>query len=270
MLVFPNAKINIGLNITGKREDGFHNLETIMIPVPLTDALEFVESKSLQFDISGLPIEGNSDNNLVLKAYHLIRQQFDIPPLHIHLHKNIPTGAGLGGGSSDGAFMLKMLNDHFNLGLSITELTELAATLGSDCPFFIQNVPVFATGRGEITEPVDVNLKGYYLLLVKPSFGISTQEAYSKVIPAKSRLSLKALIDFSIGQWKSNIRNQFEKTLFPDHPELAEIKETMYKLGAVYASMTGSGSAIYGLFRSGTERFAPQFNSDYFVFSSRL
>ena len=179
-------------------------------------------------------------------------------------------GAGLGGGSSDAAFMLKMLNGHFKLNLLNTELEELAAQLGSDCAFFINNQPVYARGRGELMEPVNLRLSEIYILLVKPPFGISTKEAYSNIIPQKSRLSLKALVDFSLNQWKTNIDNQFEKTLLPAYPELAEIKEKLYKQGAAYASMTGSGSAVYGLFRSNPERFIPLFPSGYFLFASRL
>ncbi|HBL78061.1 MAG: 4-(cytidine 5'-diphospho)-2-C-methyl-D-erythritol kinase [Bacteroidetes bacterium GWF2_42_66] len=270
MISFPNAKINIGLHITEKRSDGFHDLETVMYPVPLTDALEFVESGSLKFESSGLNIDGTPENNLVLKAYHLLKEKFDLPPIHIHLHKNIPMGAGLGGGSSNAAFMLKMLNGHFKLKLPNTELENFAAQLGSDCAFFINNQPVYAYGRGELMEPVTLLLSELYILLVKPPFGISTKEAYNNVVPQKSRLSLKALVDFSLNQWKPNIKNQFEKTLFPAHPEIAEIKEKLYKLGATYASMTGSGSAVYGLFRSNPERFVHHFPSGYFSFASHL
>ncbi len=270
MITFPNAKINIGLHITEKRSDGFHNLETVMYPVPLTDALEFVESDTLRFESSGLQIDGDSEQNLVLKAYHLLKEKFNLPPIHIHLHKNIPMGAGLGGGSSDAAFMLKMLNDHFKLNLSNTELEKFAAQLGSDCAFFINNQPVYGHGRGELMEPINLLLSGIYILLVKPPFSISTKEAYSNVVPQKSRLSLKALVDFSLTQWKPNIKNQFEKTLFPVYPEMAEIKEKLYSQGALYASMTGSGSAVYGLFRSNPERFGHLFPSEYFSFASRL
>ncbi|MDX9883585.1 MAG: 4-(cytidine 5'-diphospho)-2-C-methyl-D-erythritol kinase [Prolixibacteraceae bacterium] len=270
MITFPNAKINIGLHITEKRSDGFHNIETVMYPVPFTDVLEFVESDALRFDSSGLPIDSSPGQNLVLKAYHLLKEKYDLPPIHIHLHKYIPMGAGLGGGSSDAAFMLKMLNDHFSLNIQEDELENFAGRLGSDCAFFIRNRPVYASGKGELMKPVDLDLSEIYILLVKPPFGISTQEAYNKVIPQKSRLSLKALVDFSLIQWKSNINNQFEKTLFPVHPELAEIKEKLYHLGAVYASMTGSGSAVYGLFRSNPERFIQYFSSGYFTFTSRL
>lgn len=270
MIGYPNAKINIGLHITEKRSDGFHNLETIMYPVPLTDALEFVESDSLKFESSGLPIDGSPDQNLVLKAYHLLQAKYNLPSVHIHLHKKIPMGAGLGGGSADGAFMLKMLNDHFNLNLLNDELEKYAAELGSDCAFFINNTPVFAHGRGELFEPVDFRFSEIFILLVKPPFGVPTKVAYSDVVPQKSRLSLKALIDFPLYQWKTNIKNQFEKTILPVYPEIAEIKEKLYNLGASYSAMTGSGSAVYGLFRSNPERFIRQFSDDYFTFTSRL
>jgi len=270
MIGFPNAKINIGLNITEKRNDGFHNIETVMYPVPLTDALEFVESGSLRFDCSGLPVEGNPQQNLVIKAYSVLKAKFDLPPVHIHLHKNIPMGAGLGGGSSDGAFMLKMLNGYFNLGLQNDELEEYAAELGSDCAFFIKDEPVFACGKGEILKPVDFRLPEMYLLLVKPPFGIPTKTAYSNVVPKKNSLPLKTRIDLPVTQWKQNIKNQFEETLFPLYPELAEIKEELYNVGAVFASMTGSGSAIFGLFKSDPRQFLCHFPEASFTFTSRL
>ena len=270
MIGYPNAKINIGLQITEKRSDGFHNLETIMYPVPLTDALEFVESGLLKFESTGLPVDGNSDHNLVLKAYRLLKAKYDLPPVQIHLHKKIPMGAGLGGGSADGAFMLKMLDEHFNLNLPVEELEKFASELGSDCAFFIRNQPVFAHGRGELFETIDFRFSEAYILLVKPPFGVPTKEAYSNVMPQKSRLSLKALIDFPLYQWKTNIKNQFEKTIFPVYPEIAGIKEKLYSLGAFYSAMTGSGSAVYGLFRSNPERFIQQFPVEYFTFTSKL
>lgn len=270
MISFPNAKINIGLNITEKREDGFHNLQTIMVPIPLADALEFVESDTLKFEMSGIGIDGNPEDNIVLKAYSLLKEKYDLPPVHIHLHKNIPAGAGLGGGSSDAAFMLKMLNDHFNLNLLDEDLEQYAAELGSDCPFFIANNPVFAKGRGDVMEEIDLDLSPYYLVLVKPGFSISTKEAYSNVVPSKPRMSLKGMIDFSHHSWKENIRNQFEKTLFPVYPELLEIKEKLYGFGAVYASMSGSGSAMFGLFRGDPKRFVEKFPTDYFIYSTHL
>lgn len=270
MISFPNAKINIGLYITEKRNDGFHNLETIMYPVPVTDALEFVESDSLKFESSGLHIDGDPEQNLVLKAYRQLKMKFDLPPIHIHLHKNIPMGAGLGGGSADGAFMLKMLNDHFNLNLLNDELEKYASELGSDCAFFINNEPAFAHGRGELFETIDFRFSEIYILLVKPPFGVPTKVAYSNVIPQKSRLSLKALIDFPLNQWKTNIKNQFEKTIFPAYPEIEDMKKQMYDMGASFASMTGSGSAVYGLFRSNPTRFINQFPEQYFTFAARL
>jgi len=270
MIAFPNAKINLGLYITEKRPDGFHELETVMVPIPLTDALEFVESDHAKFEISGIEIEGDQQNNLVLKAYHLLKDKYKLPSLQIHLLKKIPFGAGLGGGSSDAAFMLKMLNDYFSLNLLDEELEKYAAELGSDCPFFIGNKPVLAKGRGEIMEEISLNLSGYYLLLIKPPFEISTREAYSNITPAKMRISLKALVDFSIQSWKENIKNQFEKTIFPAYPELEEIKRILYDCGAIYASMSGSGSAMYGLFRIDPKRFTNRFPSECFSFSVRL
>ncbi len=248
MITFPNAKINIGLNITEKRPDGYHNLETIFYPIELCDALEFVKEKETKFNCSGLEIEGEYNNNLIIKAYRLLKEEFNLPSIEIHLHKAIPMGAGLGGGSSDAAFMLKMLNDNFQLGLSSQELQQKATKLGADCAFFIENKPTLAKGIGNIFEPTTLNLAGYHIVLVKPNVHVSTAEAYEGCKPQHWTTPLKEAIKQPIAEWKNYIFNDFEKTVFVAHPELANIKEMLYNKGAIYAAMSGSGSTIYGIF----------------------
>ena len=249
MLTFPNAKINIGLNITEKRPDGYHNLETIFYPIELCDALEFIkEEEETKFNCSGLEIEGESNNNLIMKAYRLLKEEFDLPSINIHLHKTIPMGAGLGGGSADAAFMLKMLNKEFSLELSAQELEKRASKLGADCAFFIENKPTLAKGIGNIFEPTTINLAGYHIILIKPNVHVSTAEAYGGCKPQRWTTPLEEAIKRPITEWKDCIFNDFEKTVFIAHPELAEIKEMLYRKGAIYAAMSGSGSTIYGIF----------------------
>lgn len=250
MITFPNAKINIGLNITEKRTDGYHNLETIFYPIDLCDSLEFIKNKDLKFQSSGLKIEGEPENNLILKAYKLLQEEFNLPNIDIHLHKAIPMGAGLGGGSADAAFMLKMLNDEFCLGLSSQELEQKAAKLGADCAFFIKNKPTLAKGIGNIFEPTSINLSGYHIVLIKPEVHVSTAEAYGGCKPQRWTTPLEVAIKRPISEWKNCIFNDFEKTVFVAHPELAKIKDMLYAKGAVYAAMSGSGSTIYGLFEN--------------------
>jgi 4-diphosphocytidyl-2-C-methyl-D-erythritol kinase len=249
MIDFPNAKINIGLFVTGKRSDGYHNLETVFFPVKLYDALEFAEAGSFSFSSSGIAIPGNPIDNIVTKAYYLLRSEFNLPEISIHLHKKIPFGAGLGGGSADGAFMLKMLNSFFRLGLDNTKLKLYARNLGADCPFFIENKPAFATGTGENLSPVDPDLSDYSIVIVKPSFSISTREAYEGIIPLQPACHLPEIMKESPENWGNFVRNDFEKHLFIKYPELKQIKSIMSEYGAAYASMTGSGSAVYGIFR---------------------
>lgn len=247
MLLFPNAKINLGLNITKKRDDGFHELETCMYPIPLCDALEIVKSDKLTFKSTGLEIPGDSNTNLVLKAYELIREAFDIPPVSIHLHKKIPMGAGLGGGSADAAYMLKMLNIEFELGLSPKELRNYAEVLGSDCAFFIDDTAAICTGRGELIEPIDFTLSDLKLVLVKPNIHISTADAYAGIKPKPLVKHIKDII-FNPENLKQELVNDFEASIFPAHPELEKIKTELYEKGAFYAAMSGSGSTMYGLF----------------------
>ena len=248
MITFPNSKINIGLNITERRNDGYHNLETIFYPIELCDILEFVVGKESGFSCSGLKIDGDCNDNLIIRAYKLLADEFKLPPIDIHLHKTIPMGAGLGGGSADAAFMLKMLNEEFSLGLSPNELEEKAAKLGADCAFFIKNKPTLAKGIGNVFEPTTINLSGYRIVLIKPDVHISTAEAYGGCKPQRWTIPLEEAIKRPISEWKDCIFNDFEKTVFVAHPELATIKEMLYDKGAIYAAMSGSGSTIYGIF----------------------
>lgn len=251
MLTYPNAKINIGLNVVEKRPDGYHNIETIFYPIGLSDVLEVVPSETCtdySFSASGIPIMGDPEDNLIVKAYHLLRSKYEFPAVDISLIKQIPFGAGLGGGSADAAFMLKSLNEMFELKLSTRELEEKAAMLGADCPVFIKNKPVYATGIGNVFSPIQLSLKGHYLLLVKPNIHVSTPEAYSSVVPRKSEFSLQELIKSPLTDWKLTIKNDFEKSVFKIHPAIENIKNQLYELGANYASMSGSGSSVYGIF----------------------
>ena len=244
MLCFPNAKINIGLYITGKRADGYHELQSCFYPIPWYDALEVIATEHTRLTTSGLTIPGN--DNLCLQAYHLLRADFDLPSVHIHLHKHIPMGAGLGGGSADGAFMLKLLNDKFALGLDKERLRQYATHLGSDCPFFIDNRPVLASGRGEVLTPLHLSLAGWYIAVVYPQIHIDTATAYRQVTPQPAPLDLQQILETApVAEWRSLIKNDFEKSApQPVHA----LKQQLYEAGASYAAMSGSGSAVYGLF----------------------
>jgi 4-diphosphocytidyl-2-C-methyl-D-erythritol kinase len=256
MITFPNAKINLGLKIIERRPDGYHRIETVFYPIGLSDCLEVVPSETCNdysFSLSGISLDDDPENNLIVKAYRLLRTHYQFTPVDITLIKKIPFGAGLGGGSSDAAFMLKALNELFNLKITELKLEKLALKLGADCPFFIRNKPVFATGTGNIFTPVKLSLKGYFLLLVKPDIHISTSEAYSLVIPEKSDISLLRLIQKPIVEWKDTIKNDFEKPVFARYPVIEEIKTKLYDLGALYASMSGSGSSVFGIFESQPE-----------------
>ncbi len=250
MLRFPNAKINIGLFITEKRSDGYHNLETIFYPVNVKDGLEIISATSTSMHLSGLAVAGDTTNNLVWKAFELLQKDYPelVKPLEIHLHKTIPMGAGLGGGSADGAFMLSMLNDFFKLHLSQIQLEQYALQLGSDCPFFISNKSTFATGRGEMMEAMDLNLSDYTIQLICPELHISTAAAFKGIIPKPAPFYLKEIKALSIDDWKWHVHNDFETTLFPHYPVLKEIKEQLYNQGAIYASLSGTGATVYGIF----------------------
>jgi 4-diphosphocytidyl-2-C-methyl-D-erythritol kinase len=248
MLVFPNAKINLGLNIINKRPDGYHELETCFYPIPWKDVLEAVPAKNFSFKSTGISIPENG-RNIVEKAYHILAKEFQIPTVSIQLHKTIPIGAGLGGGSADAAFALKLFNDLFSLDLDDTKLMNYAVQLGADCAFFIKNQPMYATGIGEQLSDIKVSLKGKSLLMVYPNIHISTQEAYSKIIPKKPKTGIQSILtEKSIAQWKDLLVNDFEEPLFQSYPILKEIKEKLYDGGALYAAMSGSGSCIYGIF----------------------
>jgi 4-diphosphocytidyl-2-C-methyl-D-erythritol kinase len=253
MIIFPNAKINIGLNIISRREDGFHNIETVFYPIGLSDVMEVIPTtkySECKLSISGIPIGGEKNDNLIIKAYHLLKSKgFSLPVLEIHLHKIIPHGAGLGGGSSDGASMLMLLKQMFGLNISLKDLLNWALELGSDCAFFLDNTPSFASGRGEVLESLSLSLKGYSLLVVKPAVYVSTAEAYRNCVPQKPEKSLNELINLPVESWKDMIYNDFEHSVFLNHPQIKVIKEELYQRGALYASMSGSGSSVYGIFK---------------------
>jgi 4-diphosphocytidyl-2-C-methyl-D-erythritol kinase len=255
MLVFPDCKINLGLRILNKRADGYHNIETIFYPLPFNDALEIILSHKtdpLIFSHSGLPVNGDSTDNLCVKAYWLLKKDFpELPCIQMHLHKCIPMGAGLGGGSADAAFTLQLLNKLFSLNLSVSQLIAYATHLGSDCAFFIINTPCMATGRGELLEPVTANLSGYILALVNPGIHVSTGEAFSAVPlhqASSKQLSLIDIINQPVNTWQKFLVNDFEESVFKTYPLIKDIKEHLYKIGAVYAAMSGSGSSVFALF----------------------
>ena len=255
MLTFPNAKINIGLSITNKREDGYHDLETIFYPVHFKDALEIIDAKddATTIKTSGLSIQGNAEHNLVWKAYLLLQRDYPerVKPLSMYLHKIIPMGAGLGGGSADGAFMLSMLNKHFDLEISEEKLIDYALQLGSDCPFFIRNKPAFATGRGEQLSPIALNLAACTIQLICPEIHVSTAQAFAGIKPKTPSFALQSVATLPISEWRRHVRNDFEPTVFKQHPTLQNIKEQLYEQGAVYAAMSGTGATIYGIFNKG-------------------
>ena len=260
MLTFPNAKINLGLNVIGKRPDGYHNIESVFYPVEWTDALEIIKADEFSFKSSGLEIPGETANNLIIKAYKILVGAGLVfeNSVNIHLHKVIPMGAGIGGGSADGAFALKMLNEIFELNLSDLQLEDFASQLGSDCPFFIQNRPKFCFGRGTDFEEIDFSLKGYSLVLANPQIHISTAEAYSGVIPYTPEISIKEILKMPVSQWKELLVNDFEEKIQLNHPKISEVKQELYSVGALYASMTGSGSTVYGIFENLPEKFSPE------------
>ena len=271
MVSFPHCKINLGLNITGKRSDGYHNLETVFYPVKWYDVLEIIctenkkaDSKTL-FSASGIIATENENDNICLKAYAVLKNDFpdQIPLVEFYLHKTIPAGAGLGGGSADAAFTLKLLNQQFNLGLSSEQLINYAVSLGSDCPFFIINKPCFATGRGEALEIINPDLSAYKFLLINPHVHINTKESFAKLVPAAPAKSIKEIIHQPVPTWKEELRNDFEESVFEKYPEIENIKKNLYESGAVYASMSGSGSTIYGIFNK-TETISINFPSHYF------
>ena len=248
MILFPNAKINIGLNILSRREDGFHNLETIFYPLAIRDALEVVEADQMKFTSSGLEIPGDAMDNLCLKAYYLLSKDYKLPPVHIHLHKNIPIGAGLGGGSADASFFIKLINQKFELGMDALQMEGYASKLGSDCAFFIQNKPAIAVDKGDQLQTIDLDLSSYFIMLVMPQVQVSTSDAYRGVRPATMASSLADLIKLPIEAWRVAIKNDFEPSVFLQYPIISEIKSKLYSAGALYACMSGSGSSVFGIF----------------------
>ena len=250
MVVFPNAKINIGLNIVEKRPDGYHNIESIFYPIPIKDILEIVESESgaTTLHTSGISIDGDPNDNLIMKAYRILSEEFALPPVDIYLEKRIPFGAGLGGGSSDAAFTLKTLNELFDLRINTKGLESYAAKLGADCAFFIQNKPTYAEGIGNLFSEANVCLSKKFIVLIKPDIHVSTKEAYAMIRPRRTKTTVCELIQNPIENWRKLITNDFETSVFPIHPRIKWIKEKLYDFGAIYASMSGSGSSVYGIF----------------------
>ena len=265
MLVFPNAKINLGLNILNKREDGFHNLETVFLPIAIKDVLEIIPSSTFEFTTSGNAIDVKPKENICTKAYQLVKKDFpELSPVKIHLHKATPLGAGLGGGSADGAFTLTLLNKIFDLNLSATQLIKYALQLGSDCPFFIYNYTCLASGRGERLEKIDFDLSGYKIAVVNPDIHINTGWAFTQLTPALPVKSIKNIIHQPINTWKGELKNDFEEPVFKQHPEIKSIKDELYNKGAIYASMSGSGSSVYGILKK-EETIKLSFPAKYFV-----
>lgn len=252
MKVYPNAKINLGLNIIRKREDGYHDLETVMYPIPLYDELEIEEADELSFETDGIKLEDDGKENLVVRAYRLMAEHCHVRPVKIHLTKNVPSGAGLGGGSADAAFTLKALNELFSIGASDNDLKQMASRLGADCALFIENKPMMCRGIGDKMSPVSFNLKGHQLLVIKPDVHISTAEAYRGCTPAPWSTPLSEIISQPLDMWKNVMKNDFEPQVFALHDELRVLKKRIYDSGAIYSAMTGSGSSFYGIYKKGT------------------
>ncbi len=249
MISFPNCKINLGLTIVRKRVDGFHDIESVFYPLPLTDVIEVIKGNEFQFTSTGLPVNGTQEDNLCIRAYRLLQNDFpDLPAVHMHLHKVVPMGAGLGGGSANAAFTLKLLNEKFHLKLSIEKLLDYSLRLGSDCPFFIVNKPAFATGRGELLQTIKLDLSAYSILLVNPGVHINTAWAFSQLGAPIARKRLMEVIQQPIDTWKNELVNDFEDPVCNHHPALRTVKENLYDAGAIYAAMSGSGSCFYGIF----------------------
>lgn len=257
MIAYPNAKINLGLNVIRKRPDGFHDIESVFFPIPWKDILEIVPEKKgrgqATFSSSGIPIPHQGEPNLCERVYVLMHRELNLPSVKMHLHKVVPIGAGMGGGSADAAFAASTLNKLFSLNLSDEKLEQIVAQVGSDCPFFIRNKAAFVTGRGDILEPFEINLSGFWIMIVNPNIHIGTKEAYSGVRPSPSSVDLRAILTEHPSKWKDRLRNDFEDSVFPTHPVLPQLKSKFYTRGALYAAMTGSGSTVFGLFENEPE-----------------
>lgn len=254
MILYPHCKINLGLNVVARREDGFHELSSVLYPIKgLTDMLEIVKSGSFEFSSSGLVVDCPLESNLCYRAYMLLKEGYDIPPVKMHLHKVTPMGAGLGGGSSDATFVLKALNELFEMGLTLDQLQEYSLRLGSDTPFFLYDGAMEVAGRGDILKPLKLDLGGLYIKIIKPNIHVSTKEAFAGITPRRSELDITTILSKDISEWRDLLVNDFERSIFSNHPTLAQIKETLYQDGAIYAAMSGSGSAIFGIFRQEPE-----------------
>ena len=270
MVTFPNCKINLGLNIVNKRTDGYHDIETVFFPVYLKDALEVIEKEKLEFSTSGSAIEGETEKNLCIKAYNLLKKDLPhLPAVQMHLHKAIPMGAGLGGGSADAAFTLKLLNKKFDLNLTEKQLIHYSLELGSDCPFFILNKPCFATARGEMLQEINIDLSSYKIVIVHPAIHISTARAFATIKPLKPVKSIKKIIQQSISTWKGELINDFENPVSKKYPEITKIKDALYDDRAIYASMTGSGSAVFGIFKK-EHVISLSFPESYFIKETQI
>ncbi len=269
MITFPHAKINIGLNVISKRADGYHNISTCFFPIGWKDALEILPSDEDKFSSSGLQIPGDSKYNLCVKAVELLRQDFKLPPVQIHLHKVIPMGAGLGGGSADAAFTIKVLNEIFQLKMDFDQMMVYASAIGSDCAFFIQDKPMVAKERGNIFEEITVPLEGYHLVVINPGIHVNTAQAYASLTPHQPKSELAKVLDMPIESWKDYLFNDFETTVFKAFPEIKSIKNVLYKKGAVYASMSGSGSSVYGLFAD-KQDLKPELPPHYQIWEQKL
>ncbi len=271
MISFPNAKINLGLDILSRRPDGYHTISSLFYPIPWCDVLEIIPASNLKFSSSGIPIPGDSTQNLCVKAFDLLQAEYKIAPVHIHLHKVIPIGAGLGGGSADGAFAISMLNSLFDLKMSTKEMEQKAGLLGSDCPFFIQNQPQLVSGTGNVFADTSIDLSGMHILLIYPRIHVSTKEAYAGITPATPAVPVGDIVQKPMQEWKNLLKNDFEKTVGALHPKILQLKEQLYAQGAVYAAMSGSGSAVFGLFE---QPIAPdqlhQYANDHLIWSGQL
>ena len=248
MLAFANAKINIGLNVVEKLPNGYHNIQTVFYPIKIHDVVEITDATNTTCQVAGIDIEGNQEDNLCYKAFRLLQKDYNIPEQQINLLKQIPVGAGLGGGSSDAAHLIKIIDQKFNLGLTFLEMEQYASRLGADCAFFIQNKPVYAYGKGDQFKPVTLDLSAYNLVLVKPDVHVSTSEAYAGMIPSPQEENLPELVQLPVESWKTEIKNDFERMVFEKYPAIGHVKEKLYQAGAIYAAMSGSGSSVYGIF----------------------
>lgn len=277
MITFPIAKINLGLNVVEKRPDGYHNLETVFYPVPLTDALEvqvmdeaFPSEYDCDLKVSNITIDGDEQRNLVVRAYQLLKKDYpDLPRIHTHLWKGIPTQAGMGGGSSDCAYMMLLLNQQFQLGLSNEQLIQYAAQLGADCAFFILSRPCYAEGIGEKLQPIDLSLNGYHIAVVRPDIPVPTKEAFSRIHPHYPAQNCRETVMQPVETWRETLINDFEESVFALHPEIGDIKQRLYDMGATYAAMSGSGSALFGLFKERPDSLSRAF-PHMFTFCSSL